>query len=41
VAIVATQPLTRNEPWHAMTPGQLLAFSAGAVDTRMCRAAAA
>ncbi len=29
VAIVATQPLTLNEPWVAMVPGQLLAFRGG------------
>jgi len=29
IAIVATQPLTLNEPWVAMTPGQLVAFVDG------------
>jgi predicted glutamine amidotransferase len=36
VAIVATEPLTRNEPWEAMSPGQLMTFTAGAVATRQC-----
>ena len=36
VAIVATEPLTRNEAWHAMSPGQLMTFTAGAVATRQC-----
>jgi len=31
VAIVATQPLTRDEQWLAMTPGQVLTFVAGSV----------
>ena len=30
VAVVATQPLTLNEPWVAMRPGELLAFVGGA-----------
>jgi predicted glutamine amidotransferase len=30
VAVVATEPLTRNEPWHAMAPGELIAFIGGA-----------
>ena len=29
VAIVATEPLTRNETWHAFEPGQLLTFAQG------------
>jgi len=29
VAVIATQPLTLNEPWVAMQPGQLLAFRDG------------
>ena len=29
VAIIATQPLTVNEPWVAMHPGQLLRFRDG------------
>jgi predicted glutamine amidotransferase len=36
VAIVATEPLTRNEPWVAMAPGQLMTFSCGEVATRQC-----
>jgi glutamine amidotransferase len=36
VAIVAPEPLTRNEPWHAMAPGQLMTFSCGQVATRQC-----
>jgi len=36
VAIVATEPLTRNEPWQPMEPGQLMTFTAGAVATRQC-----
>ena len=36
VAIVATEPLTRNEPWHAMAAGQLMTFTAGQVATRQC-----
>jgi predicted glutamine amidotransferase len=36
VAIVATEPLTRNEPWEAMEAGQLMTFTAGAVATRQC-----
>ena len=39
VAIVATQPLTRNEDWQAMAPGQLLAFAGGVIDQRQCVAA--
>jgi len=30
--------LTRNEPWHPMTAGQLMTFTAGAVATRQCAA---
>ena len=30
VAVVATEPLTRDESWTAMAPGQLLAFAQGA-----------
>jgi glutamine amidotransferase len=30
VAVVATEPLTRNERWHAMAPGELVAFIGGA-----------
>jgi predicted glutamine amidotransferase len=30
VAVIATQPLTLNEQWTAMAPGQLLAFVGGA-----------
>ena len=40
VAIVATEPLTRNEAWCPMAPGQLLTFSGGAVATRQCAALA-
>jgi len=29
VAVIATQPLTTNEPWVAMQPGELLAFVGG------------
>jgi predicted glutamine amidotransferase len=29
VSVIATQPLTVNEAWTAMRPGQLLAFQAG------------
>ncbi|MEO5690004.1 MAG: class II glutamine amidotransferase [Burkholderiaceae bacterium] len=36
VAIVATEPLTRNEPWQAMSAGQLMTFTAGAIATRQC-----
>jgi len=36
VAIVATEPLTRNEPWQALTAGQLMTFTHGAVVTRQC-----
>ena len=36
VAIVATEPLTRNEAWQAMTPGQLMTFTCGQVATRQC-----
>ena len=36
VAIVATEPLTRNEPWHAMSAGQLITFTDGTVATRQC-----
>jgi glutamine amidotransferase len=36
VAIVATEPLTRHEPWQAMSPGQLLTFRAGTVAARQC-----
>lgn len=31
VAVVATQPLTRHEPWVAATPGTLLVFRDGAL----------
>ena len=40
VAIVATEPLTRNEAWRPMAPGQLMTFSGGAVATRQCAALA-
>jgi len=30
VAIVVTEPLTRDEPWQAMAPGELIAFVDGA-----------
>lgn len=30
VAVVATEPLTLNEPWMAMSQGQLIAFEGGA-----------
>ena len=30
VALVATEPLTRDEAWTAMSPGQVVAFSQGA-----------
>jgi glutamine amidotransferase len=30
VAIVATEPLTANEAWHAITPGELRVFLQGA-----------
>jgi glutamine amidotransferase len=36
VAIVATEPLTRNEPWQAMGAGQLMTFTGGTVATRLC-----
>jgi predicted glutamine amidotransferase len=36
VAIVATEPLTRNENWLPLSPGQLMTFTAGAVATRQC-----
>jgi predicted glutamine amidotransferase len=36
VAIVATEPLTRNEPWQAMGAGQLMTFTGGTVATRQC-----
>jgi len=29
VAVVATEPLTRNEQWQAMAPGELLTFIGG------------
>ena len=29
VCVVATEPLTRDEPWTAMTPGQVLTFAGG------------
>ena len=29
VAVVATEPLTRDEPWTAMTPGQVMTFRHG------------
>jgi predicted glutamine amidotransferase len=29
VAVIATEPLTLNEQWTAMVPGQLLAFEGG------------
>jgi glutamine amidotransferase len=29
IAVIATEPLTRDEQWTAMTPGQLLAFEGG------------
>lgn len=29
VAVVVTQPLTTNEAWHAIPPGQLMVFSQG------------
>jgi glutamine amidotransferase len=29
IAVVATEPLTRNEPWCAMAPGQLMTFTGG------------
>ncbi|MBP7483687.1 MAG: class II glutamine amidotransferase, partial [Aquabacterium sp.] len=29
VAVIATEPLTLNEPWVAMQSGQLLAFKGG------------
>src|SRR5512133_563977 len=31
VAVIATDPLTRNEAWTALTPGQLVVFRDGAV----------
>ena len=40
VAIVATEPLTRNETWRPMAPGQLMTFTGGAVATRQCAALA-
>jgi glutamine amidotransferase len=40
VAIVATEPLTRNEAWRPMAPGQLMTFTGGAVATRQCPALA-
>jgi len=30
VAIVATEPLTAGEAWHAMAPGELRVFVGGA-----------
>jgi len=33
IAVVATEPLTRDEPWRPMAPGQLLTFTHGAVHT--------
>ena len=30
VAVVATEPLTADEPWHAMAPGELRVFVHGA-----------
>jgi glutamine amidotransferase len=30
IAVVATQPLTKDEPWQAMAPGTLLPFVNGA-----------
>ena len=38
VAIVATEPLTRNEDWKPMAAGQLMTFTGGAVATRQCAA---
>jgi glutamine amidotransferase len=39
IAVVATEPLTRNEQWCAMLPGQLMTFTEGrGVDG--CRTAA-
>jgi glutamine amidotransferase len=29
VVVVATEPLTRNETWHALAPGELVAFIGG------------
>jgi predicted glutamine amidotransferase len=29
VAVIATDPLTRDEPWHALAPGALMAFVDG------------
>jgi glutamine amidotransferase len=40
VAIVATEPLTRNEAWQPMAPGQLMTFTGGTVATRQCAALA-
>jgi len=40
VAIVATEPLTRNERWMPMAAGQLMTFTAGAIATRQCAALA-
>ena len=31
VAVIATIPLTANEVWQAMQPGELVCFSDGAV----------
>ncbi len=31
VSVIATQPLTRNESWHTMEPGELRIFRRGAV----------
>jgi len=36
VAIVATEPLTRNEAWKPMAAGQLMTFTGGTVATRQC-----
>jgi glutamine amidotransferase len=40
MALIATEPLTRNEPWQPLRPGELLVLQGGETVWRQCTAAA-
>ncbi len=36
VSVIATEPLTHNEAWQRMVPGELLVWRDGEIQARYC-----
>ena len=36
VSVIATEPLTQNEAWQRMVPGELLVWREGEINARYC-----